>query len=162
MHVLTTDNYSQECRTGWCQVRHDIRSRTSYGARSRNTGALALIFQVRILIFPSTKFFLRETDIGKSRAAACLSRLAELNAYVPVRNLGGVPGQEITPELVQGFQVCGWIHFSYFILYSLQVVVLCGVSWKKQLEINDWTHTNDVHFIAAETRGLFGFVMSDR
>lgn len=40
----------------------------------------------------------------------------------------------------------------------MQVVVLCGVSYKKQLEINDWTHENGVHFIAAETRGLFGYV----
>jgi molybdopterin/thiamine biosynthesis adenylyltransferase len=41
----------------------------------------------------------------------------------------------------------------------MQVVVLCGVSYKKQLEINDWTHENGVHFIAAETRGLFGYVL---
>ena len=26
------------------------------------------------------------------------------------------------------------------------------------MEINDWTHQNGVHFIAAETRGLFGYV----
>jgi len=38
-----------------------------------------------------------------------------------------------------------------------QVVVLTGVSLKKQLEINDWTHDNGVQFIAAETRGLFGW-----
>jgi ubiquitin-activating enzyme E1 len=36
--------------------------------------------------------------------------------------------------------------------------VLCGIPLKKLLEINDWTHENGVHFIAAETRGLFGFV----
>lgn len=36
--------------------------------------------------------------------------------------------------------------------------MLCGASLKKQLEINDWTHANGVHFIAAETRGLFGYV----
>lgn len=42
---------------------------------------------------------------------------------------------------------------------SSQVVVLCGVSYKKQLEINDWTHANGVHFVAAETRGLFGCVV---
>ena len=33
-------------------------------------------------------------------------RLAELNAYVPVRNLGGQSGQEITVDLIKGFQVC--------------------------------------------------------
>lgn len=38
----------------------------------------------------------------------------------------------------------------------LQVIVLCNASYKKQLEINDWTHQHGVYFIAAETRGLFG------
>ncbi|KAF8640005.1 hypothetical protein AX17_001250 [Amanita inopinata Kibby_2008] len=92
-----------------------------------------------------TQFFLRQGDTGKSRAEATLPRLAELNAYVPVRNLGGRPGQEISVDLIKGFQV----------------VVLCGVSYKKQVEINDWTHDNGVQFIAAETRGLFGSVFND-
>lgn len=52
------------------------------------------------------QFFLREGDVGKSRAEACVPRLAELNAYVPVRNLGGQPGQEITIDLISGFQAC--------------------------------------------------------
>ncbi|KAL5487808.1 UBA1 [Sanghuangporus weigelae] len=93
----------------------------------------------------SSQFFLREEDIGKSRAEATVPRLAELNAYVPVRNLGGKLGQEISVELIKGFQA----------------VVLCGVSLTKQLEINDWTHENDVYFISAETRGLFGSVFND-
>ncbi|TFK55878.1 ubiquitin activating enzyme [Heliocybe sulcata] len=93
----------------------------------------------------STQFFLREEDIGKSRAAATVPRLAELNTYVPVRDLGGKPGQEITVDMIQGFQV----------------VVLCGVPIAKQLEINDWTHQNGVPFIAAETRGLFGSAFND-
>ena len=36
-------------------------------------------------------------------------------------------------------------------------MVLCGVPLSKQLEINDWTHDNGVHFISADTRGLFGY-----
>ncbi|KAF9490522.1 ubiquitin activating enzyme [Pleurotus eryngii] len=93
----------------------------------------------------STQFFLREGDVGKPRGEATAPRLAELNTYVPVRNLPGQPGQEITIDLIQGFQA----------------VVLCGVPYSKQLEINDWTHQNGVHFIAAETRGLFGSVFND-
>ncbi|OJT04112.1 Ubiquitin-activating enzyme E1 1 [Trametes pubescens] len=93
----------------------------------------------------SSQFFLRQEDVGKPRAEATLPRLAELNAYVPVRNLGGQPGQEISVDLVKGFQV----------------VVLCGVSLKKQLEINDWTHENGVYFISADTRGLFGTSFND-
>ncbi|KAJ6627557.1 hypothetical protein B0H10DRAFT_1995251 [Mycena sp. CBHHK59/15] len=93
----------------------------------------------------SSQFFLRAEDIGKSRADATVPRLAELNAYVPVRNLGGTAGQEITVQLIQGFQV----------------VVLCNTTYSKQLEINAWTHDNGVFFIAAETRGLFGSVFND-
>lgn len=93
----------------------------------------------------SSQFFLREEDVGKPRAAVTLSRIAELNAYVPIRDLGGNPGEEISVDLVKGFQV----------------VVLCGVSYKKQLEINEWTHANNVHFVSAETRGLFGSAFND-
>lgn len=57
------------------------------------------------------QFFLRQEDVGKSRADAAAPRLAELNAYVPVRNLGGQAGQEITVDLIKGFQVCMLILF---------------------------------------------------
>ena len=40
----------------------------------------------------------------------------------------------------------------------LKVVVLVNAPLQKQLEINDWTHQNDVHFIAAGAHGLFGYV----
>lgn len=93
----------------------------------------------------SSQFFLREEDVGRARAEATLPRLAELNAYVPVRNLGGKPGQEISVNQLKGFQA----------------VVLCGASLAKQLEVNDWTHENGVYFIATETRGLFGSVFND-
>lgn len=93
----------------------------------------------------SSQFFLRVEDIGKPRAEVAASRLSELNAYVPVRTLSGHPGQQITVDMIKGFQA----------------VILCGASLKKQLEINDWTHENGVHFIAADTRGLFGSVFND-
>ena len=106
------------------------------------------------------QFFLRQEDIGKSRAEATLPRLAELNAYVPVRLLPGQPGQGISVDLVKGYQVhrSDSVAFvvNYWLTHHCQVVVLCGVSYTKQLEINDWTHANDIPFIAAETRGLFG------
>ncbi|KAK0482046.1 ubiquitin activating enzyme [Armillaria luteobubalina] len=98
-----------------------------------------------VTIYDPEPFFLREEDIGKSRAEATAPRLAELNAYVPVRNLGGKAGQAITTDLIQGFQV----------------VVLCGVPLAKQLEINDWTHQNGISFISAEIHGLFGSVFND-
>lgn len=49
------------------------------------------------------------------------------------------------------------LHTQYQVVFR-QVVVLCGVPLEKQLEINDWTHQNGVHFVAAETRGLFAYV----
>lgn len=93
----------------------------------------------------SSQYFLRETDVGSPRAAATLPRLSQLNAYVPVRDLGGQSGQEISVDMIRPFQV----------------VVLCGASYEKQLEINDWTHANGVYFISADTRGLFGSVFND-
>ncbi|KAG8893299.1 hypothetical protein FRB99_002069, partial [Tulasnella sp. 403] len=92
-----------------------------------------------------TQFFLRAEDVGKPRAAVTVPRLAELNSYVPVRDLGGAAGQPITVDLVKGFQV----------------VVLTDVPLSKQLEINDWTHQNGVGFISASTHGLFGSVFND-
>jgi ubiquitin-activating enzyme E1 len=75
-----------------------------------------------------------------------------------VRDLGGNAGQEISIDLIRPFQVSFIRHQSCFCFEALQAVVLCGASYEKQLEINDWTHQNGVHFISAETRGLFGYV----
>ena len=38
--------------------------------------------------------------------------------------------------------------------------MLVNAPLQKQLEINDWTHQNGVHFITAGTRGLFGYVIT--
>ncbi|KAF8528831.1 ubiquitin activating enzyme [Hysterangium stoloniferum] len=92
-----------------------------------------------------TQFFLREGDVGRQRGEATVTRLAELNAYVPVKNLPGGIGQPISLDLVKGFQV----------------IVLTDVPLAKQMEINDWTHEHDIPFIAADTRGLFGTVFND-
>ncbi|EJD53721.1 ubiquitin activating enzyme [Auricularia subglabra TFB-10046 SS5] len=93
----------------------------------------------------SSQFFLRKEDIGLSRAEAAVPRLAELNAYVPVRGLGGTAGQDITVDHLKGFQV----------------VVLTDRPLSKQLEINAWTRQNGIYFVSAETRGLFGAAFND-
>lgn len=64
-------------------------------------GLIYLLLHLLIAI----KFFLRENDIGRPRGEATAPRLAELNTYVPVKHLPGVPGQEISVDLVKGFQV---------------------------------------------------------
>lgn len=37
-------------------------------------------------------------------------------------------------------------------------MVLTNAPLSLQIQLNEWTHANGVHFIAAETRGLFGYV----
>ena len=49
----------------------------------------------------SAQFFLREDDVGKSRAGVTAPRLAELNQYVPVNDHEGV----LDPAFVQQFGV---------------------------------------------------------
>jgi hypothetical protein len=99
-HVL-----SQEPGTRRCQVRHDLRPRARRHLRSRLAGTYAHSMWPLLRADALPQFFLREEDVGKPRAAVTVPRLAELNAYVPVRDLGGKAGQPVTVELIQGFQV---------------------------------------------------------
>ncbi|RGB35422.1 ubiquitin-activating emzyme E1 [Rhizophagus diaphanus] len=89
----------------------------------------------------STQFFLREEDVRKPRDATSAPRLAELNQYVPISVLEG----ELTNDKIKNFQV----------------IVLTETPLKKQLEINDFTHANEIHFISTDVRGLFGMVFND-
>ncbi|CAG8556263.1 1888_t:CDS:10 [Funneliformis caledonium] len=89
----------------------------------------------------STQFFLREDDVGKPRASISAPRLSELNQYVPISILEG----ELTSDKIRNFQV----------------VVLTETPLKKQLEINDFTHANGIHFISTDVRGLFGIAFND-
>lgn len=47
------------------------------------------------------QFFFNPEDIGKNRAEACCSQIAELNTYVPI----SVHTQKLNEEFVQQFQV---------------------------------------------------------
>ncbi|RKP05031.1 ubiquitin-activating emzyme E1 [Thamnocephalis sphaerospora] len=89
----------------------------------------------------ATQFFLREEDVGKPRDRVTQPRLAELNQYVPVAVLEG----ELTLEAISPFTV----------------VVATGLSLERQLELNDFTHAKDIHFISTEIRGLFGYAFCD-
>lgn len=93
----------------------------------------------------SSQFFLRMEDVGKAgvtRATATAARLAELNAYVPIKVLD-------VPELDKET------------LLSYKVVVLTHTNLCEQLRVNDLTHDQGTHFIAADVRGLFGTVFND-
>ncbi|KAG0265948.1 SPS-sensor component ptr3 [Actinomortierella ambigua] len=89
----------------------------------------------------ATQFFLTKEDIGKPRDQISRPRLAELNAYVPINVLEG----ELSNDKLKQFKV----------------VVATGVSLEKQLEINDFTHANGIHFISAELHGLFASAFCD-
>ncbi|KAJ3412956.1 hypothetical protein HDV05_008671 [Chytridiales sp. JEL 0842] len=89
----------------------------------------------------SSQFFLHAEDIGKPRAQCCYSRLAELNNYVPVSVLEGALNEEA--------------------LARFQVVVVTDTPLEQQLKINDFTHKHGIKFIAADSRGLFGYNFND-
>lgn len=93
----------------------------------------------------SSQFFLRPSDVGKAgvtRASATAARLAELNAYVPIKVLDVATLDKET-------------------LLQYKVVVLTHANLSEQLRINDITHDSGTHFIAADVRGLFGTVFND-
>ncbi|CAM9184770.1 unnamed protein product, partial [Phaeothamnion confervicola] len=89
----------------------------------------------------SANFFLTEKDIGNSRAASCATKLAELNRYVQVTVVEG----ELTDEMLQRFQC----------------VVLVGAPLETQLCVDDFCHAQGICFVAAEARGVFGYIFCD-
>ncbi|KAG0686485.1 E1 ubiquitin-activating protein [Pichia californica] len=88
----------------------------------------------------SSQFFLSESDIGIKRATATLSKLSELNQYVPINVI-----DELTPDIIK----------------SYSVVVATNLPLSKQLELNRLTHDNNIKFISADVRGLFAQAFVD-
>lgn len=119
---------------GWCQVGDIVRSRTCCPPRSEYASEYYFVDK-RHSLHSHCQYFLREEDIGKPRAAAMLPRISELNAYVPVRNLGGEAGQEITVDLIRPFQVC--MTLSIFVWVPVITIsrLLCSVTC---LTKNNW------------------------
>ncbi|XP_040359300.2 ubiquitin-like modifier-activating enzyme 1 isoform X9 [Ixodes scapularis] len=89
----------------------------------------------------SSQFYLNEGCLGKNRAEACVSALAELNTYVSVTAYTG----PLTEEYLGRFRV----------------VVLTDVPLSEQLRISDFTHSEDIALVVAETRGLVGQIFCD-
>jgi len=89
----------------------------------------------------STQFFLTEADVGKPRAAVSQPHLAELNQYVPVHVSDGQLQLED--------------------LKKYKCVVVTELPMAQQLDINDFCHANNIHFISTEVRGLFSRVFND-
>ncbi|ODV68455.1 ubiquitin-activating enzyme E1 1 [Hyphopichia burtonii NRRL Y-1933] len=88
----------------------------------------------------STQFFLSKSDIGKSTADVSAEKLKELNQYVPISVIGDL--NEST-------------------LAKFKCIVTTNVSLEEQVKINTFTHKNDIGFINADIRGLFGQLFVD-
>lgn len=89
----------------------------------------------------SSQFYLTENDIGKNRAEVSYLKLAELNAYVPVKAYTGILSE------------------SY--IKQFKVVVLTESTLDEQLRISEITHQHGIAIIIADTRGVFSQVFCD-
>lgn len=88
----------------------------------------------------STQFFLTQLDVGKSTALATADKLKELNLYVPISVVDDI--SEAT-------------------LGQFKCIVATNVSLENQVIINEFARANDIGFISADIRGLFGQVFVD-
>ena len=96
-----------------------------------------------------SQFFLTEQDIGKPRDASCVSRLAELNEYVPVRLLPSSGLNETDGEQLRQ------------IIKDFQVVALCDASEELELRIDALCHGLGVALVAPSVKGLTGKIFCD-
>lgn len=90
----------------------------------------------------STQFFFNEADIGKPRDEVSRIKLAELNAYVPIKVLEPI----LEERQLEPFQV---------------IVATETMSLEDKIKLNNYCHKNGIKFISTETRGLFGNVFVD-
>ena len=89
----------------------------------------------------STNYYVSEKDIGRNRAEVSFEKLVELNSYVKV----DLCKDQLTFDLIKNYSV----------------VVLVDYDLEKQIEINDSTHQNGIHFISCSTLGLVGQIFCD-
>ncbi|CED85480.1 ubiquitin activating enzyme [Phaffia rhodozyma] len=93
-----------------------------------------------------TQYYLRASDVGKPRGAVSAPRLAELNSYVPVHDLGGKERETLSEETLAKYQV---------------IVLTSQGAQEEAIRINKFTHDNKIAFIWTTTNGLFGSVFND-
>ncbi|KAG5913312.1 hypothetical protein E4U61_007104 [Claviceps capensis] len=92
----------------------------------------------------SSQFFLTPEDVGKPRHDVTTPRVAELNAYTPVKvhDASSFDGD-----------------MSQFDKY--QVVVLTNSPLQSQKVIGDYCHSKGIYVVVADTFGLFGSIFCD-
>lgn len=92
----------------------------------------------------SSQFFLTPADVGQPRDEVTAPRIAELNAYTPVKVHQSASIDE---------------NLSQYDKY--QIVVLTGVPIKSQTLIADYCHSKGIYVVVADTFGLFGSIFCD-
>ncbi|KAI5463703.1 ubiquitin-activating enzyme E1 1 [Mariannaea sp. PMI_226] len=92
----------------------------------------------------SAQFFLTPEDVGKPRDEVTAPRVAELNAYTPVKVHQSAGIDE---------------NLSQFDKY--QVVVLTNVPIDSQKAIADYCHSKGIYVVIADVFGLFGSIFCD-
>ncbi|KFA63658.1 hypothetical protein S40285_03172 [Stachybotrys chlorohalonatus IBT 40285] len=92
----------------------------------------------------SSQFFLTPEDVGQPRDAVTAPRVAELNAYTPVK-------VHQSPSLSD--------NLSQFDKY--QVVVLTNIPIQEQKLVGDYCHSKGIYVVVVDTFGLFGAIFCD-
>ncbi|RLP64329.1 hypothetical protein L150_03073 [Candida albicans Ca529L] len=88
----------------------------------------------------STQFFLSESEIGQPRDVASREKLAELNSYVPINVVDNIDEET---------------------LLKFKCIVSTNISLEEQVKINNITHANNIGYINADIKGLFGQIFVD-
>ncbi|PFH57387.1 hypothetical protein XA68_15134 [Ophiocordyceps unilateralis] len=92
----------------------------------------------------SAQFFLTPSDVGKPRDQVTVPRVADLNAYTPVK-LHQSSGLDQDPSQFDKYQV----------------VVLTNLPISSQKAIGDYCHSKGIFVVIANTFGLFGSIFCD-
>ncbi|RCI16896.1 hypothetical protein L249_2885 [Ophiocordyceps polyrhachis-furcata BCC 54312] len=92
----------------------------------------------------SAQFFLTPADVGKPRDEVTVPRVAELNAYTPVK-LHQTSGLEEDPSQFDNYQA----------------VVLTNQPISSQKAIGDYCHSKGIYVVVVNTYGLFGSIFCD-
>ncbi|KAF4126940.1 ubiquitin-activating enzyme E1 [Geosmithia morbida] len=100
----------------------------------------------------SSQFFLTPADVGKPRDAVTVPRVAELNAYVPVKlhESSRAMADKYPQSLDDNAQ-----------FDKYQVVVLTNVPIYYQQRIADYCHAKGIFVVIADSFGLFGSIFCD-
>eukprot|EP01080_Neovahlkampfia_damariscottae_P011921 gene11921-5326_t len=90
----------------------------------------------------SAQFYAGDS-VGQNRLDVCISKLKELNDYVPVTGYKGKLDEE------------------FFKTSKFQVAVFCDGHVSEMVELNELCRKYEVKFIATESRGLCGSIFTD-